>query len=110
MTKYEIVYTVEAEADLLSIQYYISSVLNAPMTAQKQVKKIVIAIKKLEHMPLRHRLYQEEPWHSRGLRFLIVDNFLVFYVVAEQNNIVAIIRIMYGKRNIDWQLSGMNNL
>lgn len=32
MTKYEIVYTLEAEADLLSIHHYISSVLNAPMS------------------------------------------------------------------------------
>ena len=27
------------------------------------------AIRKLDTMPNRNRLYEEEPWHSRGLRF-----------------------------------------
>jgi len=56
-------------------------------------------------MPLRHQLYQEEPWHSKGLRFLPIDSYLVFYVVQEEDKTVVIIRIMYGKRNIELQLA-----
>ena len=56
-------------------------------------------------MPMRHRLYEEEPWHSQGLRVLPVDNYLVFYLSDETSATVSIIRIMYGGRDIDKQLN-----
>ena len=62
------------------------------------------AARSLEQMPMRHRLYEEEPWHSQGLRFLPVDNYLIFYLPDETNNIVNIIRIMYGGRDVKKQL------
>ncbi|NLU10286.1 MAG: type II toxin-antitoxin system RelE/ParE family toxin, partial [Tepidanaerobacter acetatoxydans] len=39
------------------------------------------------------------------LRVLPVDSYLVFYIVIEEEKTVAIVRIMYGGRNIDLQLS-----
>lgn len=55
-------------------------------------------------MPLRHQLYEKEPWKSRGLRVLKVNNYLAFYLPVESKNVVAIIRIMYGGRDIERQL------
>ncbi len=103
---YKVVYTREAELDLISIYRYIAINLAAAETAKNQADRIINAIKGLDETPLRHKLYQHEPWHSKGLRILPVDNYLVFYMVVEKERIVAIIRIMYGGRNIDWQLSG----
>ena len=42
------------------------------------------AIRKLDTMPNRNRLYEEEPWHSRGLRFFPVGNYLVFYKTDDE--------------------------
>ncbi|MEG3072496.1 MAG: hypothetical protein RQM92_18180 [Candidatus Syntrophopropionicum ammoniitolerans] len=42
------------------------------------------AINGLDEMPLRHKLYQNEPWHSKGLRVLPVDNYLVFYIALKK--------------------------
>ena len=56
-------------------------------------------------MPMRHKLYEEEPWHSHGLRVLSVDNYLVFYLPAKKNATVSIIRIMYDGRDIDKNLN-----
>ncbi len=103
---YKVIYTREAEQDLISINRYIATNLGAAGTAKKQADRIINAIKGLDEMPLRHKLYQNEPWHSRGLRVLPVDNYLVFYMVVENEKMVVIVRIMYGGRNIDWQLSG----
>lgn len=34
-----------------------------------------------------------------------VDNYLVFYIIDNDNKTVTVIRIMYGKRDIESQLS-----
>jgi len=101
---YKIAYSETSEQDLVNIFGYISMNLLEPETAKKQNNRIMNAIAGLEELPLRHKLYQNEPFHSRGLRVLPVDNYLVFYTVIEKAKTVTIIRIMYGGRNIDLQL------
>ena len=32
----------------------------------------------LNNMPMRHTLYEDEPWHSLGLRYLPVDNYVIY--------------------------------
>lgn len=62
-------------------------------------------IRLLDEMPMRHRLYDDEPWHSQGVRFFPVDNYLVFYLPDETKNTVYIVRIIYSGRDIKKQLS-----
>ena len=101
---YKVIYTGESEQDLINIYRYIAINLSAPETAKKQADRIMDAIKALDEMPLRHKFYQNEPWRSKGLRVLPGDNYLVFYIVIEEEKAVAIIKIMYGGRNIELQL------
>ncbi|HAG11913.1 MAG TPA: type II toxin-antitoxin system RelE/ParE family toxin [Desulfotomaculum sp.] len=61
-------------------------------------------VEKLNEMPLRYRLYEKEPWHSKGLRVLPIDNYLVFYLPVEAKITVVVIRIIYGGRAIEEQL------
>jgi len=98
-------YTEDAEQDLQSIYDYISDVLLEPITAQNQTDRIMDAVDSLDHMPLRFRLYDNEPWRSKGLRVLPVDNYLVFYLPDESQEAVLIIRIMYGGRDSKKHLS-----
>lgn len=58
----------------------------------------------LERMPERFRLYEREPWRSRGLRVLPVDNFVVLYIPDEEKETVTIIRVMYCGRDIEKEL------
>lgn len=102
---YKVVYTQEAEQDLINIYNYISLELKVPVTARKQADRIMDFIRSLEKIPLRHKLYPDEPWYSRELRFCPVDNYLIFYLVDETKKIVTIIRIMFGKRNVELHLS-----
>jgi len=62
------------------------------------------ATAKLNEMPLRHHLYEKEPWHSKKLRVLPVGNFSVFYLPVEAQKTVAVLRIMYGGRDIEEEL------
>lgn len=107
---YKVIYTQEAEQDLVNIYRYIAINLQVPETAKKQTDRIMTAIEGLNEFPLRHKLYQEDPWHSKGLRILPVDNYVVFYIALEQKNTVVIVRIMYGGRNIDMEIGNVDNL
>lgn len=103
--KYQIFYTNSAKQDLKSIYRYISESLVEPEIASKITNRIMKEICSLNEMPQRHRLYESEPWHSRGLRILPVNNYLIFYIANEETTIVTVIRIIYGGRDISKQLS-----
>ena len=100
MSKWLINYTKNAYSELDAIYKYIAEDLNVPNTASKQIKRITSAIDSLEEMPLRNPLYDKEPWHSLGLRKMLVDNYIVFYFPNETNNEIVIMHIFYSGRNI----------
>lgn len=104
MSEWEVVYTEQAARDLRGIHEYIAFSLLEPEIAKNQTRRILDAAAKLNEMPMRCPLYEKEPWHSKGLRVLPVDHYLVFYLPIEPSKTVAIIRIMYGGRNLEEQL------
>ena len=59
--KYKVMYTAGAKRDLRNIFRYISEELLAPENAAGQTDRIMAAIRKLDTMPNRNRLYEEEP-------------------------------------------------
>jgi len=100
MSRYHIEITEPAENDLYEIGYYIAKELLEPENARKIVDKIGEGIIKLEEMPLRNALVNDERLAIQGIRKTIIDNYMVFYIVSEEHKIVTIIRILYGRR--DW--------
>ena len=53
----------------------------------------------------RNRLYDNEPWRSRGLRIMPIDNYVILYLPDDSKNTVKVVRVIYGRRDIDSQLS-----
>ena len=100
----KIVYTYSARKDLRDIYEYIAHTLLVPETARSLVERIMSEVRSLEESPERNPLYKDEPWHSQGVRFLPVNNYLVFYTVNMDIDTVSIARIMYGGRDISRQL------
>ena len=100
-----VIYSARARQDLRNIYEYISYDLLVPETATRQTRRIMKEIRSLDEIPMRHRLYDDEPWHSQGVRFFPVDNYLVFYLPDETKNTVYIVRIIYSGRDIKKQLS-----
>ena len=101
MNKWNIVLTPEFGTEFKEIYEYISNKLLVPETAKKQCKRILNNVESLNDMPFRFPLVEREPWHTRGLRKLNVDNFIIFYYTNEQKNEVVVFHIFYGGRNID---------
>ena len=104
---YDVKVSWQARQDMRSIYEYIAYVLLEPAIAEKQYARIESAVYTLDQMPERHRQYDKEPWRSRNLRLMLIDNYIAFYIVDNQNHVVTVIRIMYGRRNIEKELGDM---
>lgn len=100
----KIVYTNTARRDLREIYEYVAYTLLVPDTAKALSEKIMGEVRSLESLPERNPLYRDEPWHSQGVRFLRVKNYLVVYTVNPDADTVSVARIMYGGRDISRQL------
>ena len=103
-------YTATAKKDLQNIIDYISFDLREPDIAKRQVGRIMKQIRLLDNMPKRFKVYDEEPFKSRGLRYYNVDNFEIFYLVNQETNTVFIVRIIYGGRDVKKQIGDMPSL
>ena len=101
---YQITLTPEAQRDLRDIYCYIAVNLQSVQNAAGQLDRLEENILSLAKMPERFRVYDREPWRSRNLRVMPVDNYLVFYIPNHQEKTVTVIRIMYGGRDVDTQL------
>ena len=99
----KIVYTQKAQQDIMNIYDYVAFTLLVPEIAQKLTDSIMASIRTLASIPERNPLYKKEPWYSRGVRFLPVKNYLIFYTVNIERDMVLITRIMYSGRNIEHQ-------
>lgn len=102
---YEVITTDQADADLRGIYEYIAFELLSQDNAAGQLDRLEEHIIGLEEFPEKFRRYDKEPWHSRGLRVMPVDNYLVFYIPDRSAGIVTVIRIMYAGRDVDSQLN-----
>ncbi len=98
--KYTIFIAKKAEEDLGKIFEYLAYKVMAGENAVRQLNRIRTAIDSLDEMPLRNRVYDKEPWKTRNLRIMPVDNYLVFYLTETDLLKVTILRIMYGGRDI----------
>ena len=101
---YEVTLTPEANRDLREIYRYIAVGLQSVQNASGLLDRLEESILRLDEMPERFRVYEREPWRSRNLRVMPVDHYLVFYIPDNQLKTVTVIRVMYGRRDIDAQL------
>ena len=100
MAEYRIELTAKAKRDLQEIHAYIAKNLKEPGIADKLLDSIETEVLTLGQMPRRNALERDEQLKQRGLRKLVVDNYLVFYTVRETAETVFIVRILYARR--DW--------
>jgi len=100
MGKYNIRIYKSAIRDLEDIVEYINTL--SQDAAIHQYDNIIQKIESLNEMTERCPLLKDTQLRLKGYRGLVVDNYIVFYVV--KNNIVQIRRIIYRKRYYEWLL------
>ncbi len=97
--RYEVKLTAQAIEQIEEIVQYISKVLLAPETARKWADALQYEIAKLDSMPSRYPLTEEEPWHTKGIHKMPFKNFLVYYLINEGRKSVWITAVIYGRRD-----------
>ena len=98
---YTVIVAPEAIDDLQRHYDYIAYEKKSIINAEAQLSRIQEEILKLDSLPNGFRRYCNEPWKSRGLRFFPVDNYLVFYMVDEENHIVNVMRVIGGQMDLN---------
>ena len=80
---------------------YIANELLVPETATAQLGRIRKEVRSLDSMPARYALVEWEPWHSMKMHQLPVNNFIVYYLVDDEQMVVTVVRVFYGGRDIE---------
>lgn len=84
-----------ADKDIRAIYEYIAFSLMSPENADAVLSRFEERINNLDRMPKRFSVYKND------IRCMPVDNYLVFYSVEDDAKTVSVLRVMYGKRDID---------
>ncbi|NTW99360.1 MAG: type II toxin-antitoxin system RelE/ParE family toxin [Geobacteraceae bacterium] len=96
MQRHEILITQAAEEDLAAILDYIAAdSIPASVSLADEIEQTIL---KLEDFPQMGVVPKNRRLSHQGYRVLIVDVYLIFYVVLE-NKTVEIRRILSGKRD-----------
>lgn len=91
--EYEVRLTAQA------VMTYISHTLLEPGIARRWSDYLEREIRSLKQHPARYPLTPEEPWHTYGVRKMIVKNFFVYYLIEEDKRQVAVTAVIYGRRD-----------
>lgn len=75
---YEVVISKQADYDLRGVYEHIAFDRQSPLNASGQLERLEERINDLSQMPNRFRRYEKEPWYSRGLHIMPVDNYIVY--------------------------------
>ena len=85
----------QADNDIRAIYEYIQLSLLSPENANSQLSRFEKRIASLDNMPKRFPIYKND------IRYMPVDNYLVFYSVEDNSKTVSVLRVMYSKRDIE---------
>lgn len=108
MNEYEVRITRQALEQMKEIVHYISNDLMAPDAADDLLDKMKAEITKLSSFPKKHALLEEEPWRTKGIRKIVVKNFLIYYWVDDGNSRVQVTAVIYRRRDQIQQLVNMD--
>ena len=96
---YQVHITDVAEHDIMSAADYIEFTLKNPDAADNLLDRISEQIHLLTELPQKFHLVDDPVLANWGIRFVIINNYLAFYTIDEEKQIVFIVRFLYHKSN-----------
>lgn len=97
--KYDVKLSIEAEKDLQNIIIYIKDKLKEPIIAERYTHLMKNEIESLEYNPQRYAIIDNKKIKDLKVRKLIIKNYIAFYRVNEEKNLVTVERILYSASN-----------
>ena len=95
---FQIRFTPLAYEDLDEIDTYISVTLVNPQAAERLLEEMENSISQLVQFPYIGSEVDDPYLARKGYRKLVVENYLVFYLVDSDQKQVVIMRVLYGAR------------
>ena len=96
---YKLEYLPVARKDMIEIVRYISLELQNPEAADRLAVELVNAAESVLKFPYATPAYQPIRPLKYEYRKMLVQNYLMFYWVDEEKNLVTVSRVIYAKRN-----------
>lgn len=90
-----------AKEDMSSIVYYISHELKNKNAAYHLVNDFEKEMNLISNFPYSNPEYI--PFHTLKYKYRVskVKNYIIFYVINEQEKLITVARILYGKRSME---------
>lgn len=105
--QYKVQITKYALEQMEELKMYITNELLAPQAAYNLFLEMKNKVASLSSMPERNPLVAAKKWRKQGIRKIVVKNFIMYYWIDEQQQIVHITAVVYEKRNQLKELSKM---
>lgn len=96
---YQLFVTSLAERDISEAADYIAFVLKNPQASDRLLDEVELQLGNLAQFPASHPLANDPLLAAWGIRFVQVKNYLAFYVISEERQLVTVIRFLYARSN-----------
>lgn len=97
--EYKVIITPTAYKEINKIYDYITDDLYAENAAKRLMKKIEEEVLSLKYAPKIHTKIEKFDELKRDYRRIVINNYIILYTIDEENNVVFISHIYYGRRN-----------
>jgi len=98
--KFKLIFSKLYHSDLDESHDYISNKLQNRIAADRLIMEAKKKIIEVRNNPAHRPLVNDKYLASLGYRLKVIKNYLLFYIISEDNKHIKIIRFLYGKR--DW--------
>jgi len=96
---YKLRFSTLFNSDVDSSYNYIKIKLEAPMAADNLIREIIEKLDKIKKNPNIRPLVQDKYLASLGYRLINVKNYVIFYIIDNDEKHIKVIRFLYNKRN-----------
>ena len=97
---YKIEYLESAYEDIERNALYISQKLGNPTAARRFVSHIEKKVNNLASAPYMYPVYHALVNTQKTYRRIVVDNYIVLYIVDEDKKVVSVVNVIHGRRDI----------
>ena len=97
---FDVKYSEQAAEDFDEILMYISNQLSAPQAAYNFYSAVQKKNLQLRSNPFIYPFHHDDILREKGLRFIPIGNYVLFFLINEDESVVEVARILYGKRDL----------
>ena len=98
---YNLEYLPIARQDMVELVRYISRELNNPTAAVRLATELIEAGDKIPKFPYAYPAYMPIRPLKHEYRKLLVGNYIMFYWVNEEKQLITVARVIYAKRDFE---------